>query len=98
MVCFDVANALYMVLFDAFATGTPQAYKTFRPSFLAGYLAAPGSSLQEGTLDLFIDLRVQALRAWLNDPDSAPIGIRDASLCWRATLRAFVTGYSTMTS
>jgi len=68
-------------------------YETFRRSFLAGYLGASGSSLPEEALDRFIDLRVQALRAWLDDLDNAPIGIRTASPSWQATLRSFVAGY-----
>lgn len=90
---FDVSNALYMVLFDAFAQGTVETYRTFRRSFLAGYGGASGSSLPEESLDRFIDLRVQALRAWLDDLDSAPIGIRTASRSWQETLRSFVAGY-----
>jgi len=87
---FDIANALYMVLFDSFALGTEQIYETFRRSFLAGYVCASGSSVPEETLDRFIDLRIQALHAWLDDLDSAPIGIRTASRAWHATLRSFV--------
>ena len=45
---FDVANALYMVLFDAFIQGAVETYETFRRSFLAGYVGASGSSLPRG--------------------------------------------------
>ena len=90
---FDVANALYMVLFDAFIQGAVEVYETFRRSFLAGYVDASGSSLPEEYLDQFIDLRVNALRGWLDDLDNAPIGIRTASRSWHATLRSFVADY-----
>jgi Ser/Thr protein kinase RdoA (MazF antagonist) len=90
---FDVANALYLVLFDAFARGTMETYETFRPSFLAGYGGASGSSFPEESLDRFIDLRVHALGAWLDDLGHAPIGIRTASRSWQGTLRSFVAGY-----
>ena len=65
----------------------------FRPSFLAGYVSSSGVSLDEDTLDRFIDLRVEALRIWLDDLDGAPIGIRTASASWHDVLRSFVTRY-----
>ncbi|HEY2333065.1 MAG TPA: phosphotransferase, partial [Acidimicrobiales bacterium] len=42
---FDVANALFMVLFDDFARGNAAIYETFRRSFLAGYRDASGAVL-----------------------------------------------------
>ncbi len=94
---FDVANALYMVLFDAVTQGTAETYETFRRSFVAGYVGASGPSLPEDSLDRFIDLRVRALGSWLDDLDNAPIGIRNASHAWQATLRSFVAGYQPTT-
>jgi Ser/Thr protein kinase RdoA (MazF antagonist) len=90
---FDVGNALYMVLFDASVHGTAETYETFRRSFVAGYVSSPGPPLPEESLDHFIELRVQALGAWLDDLDNAPIGIRTASPAWQASLRSFVSGY-----
>lgn len=90
---FDVANALYMVLFDATTHGTVDAYKSFRRSFVDGYVGDSGPFLQPESLDRFIDLRVHALAAWLEDLDNAPIGIRTASSAWNAILRSFVSGY-----
>lgn len=90
---FDVANALYMVLFDASVQGAPETYETFRRSFVDGYASTPGPSLPDGALDRFIDRRVRALASWLDDLDTAPIGIRSASPAWHATLRSFVASY-----
>ncbi len=87
---FDVANALYMVLFDAVTHGSVETYETFRPSFVAGYADAGGPSVSHATLDGFVELRVRALGSWLDDLDRAPIGIRTASPTWQATLRSFV--------
>lgn len=87
---FDVANALYMVLFDAVNHGSIETYKRFRRSFVDGYVDAVGPVIQDTTLDRFIDLRVRALGSWLDDLDNAPIGIRTASRAWQATLRSFV--------
>lgn len=90
---FDVANALYLVLFDAVTHGTADTYATFRRSFVAGYIGASGKPLPEDSLDRFIDLRVRALGSWLDDLNNAPIGIRTASSAWQTTLRSFVVSY-----
>jgi len=90
---FDVANALYMVLFDAVTHGSIETYERFRRSFVDGYAGASGLLLPETTLDRFIDLRVRALGSWLDDLGNAPIGIRTASQAWQATLRSFVAGH-----
>lgn len=87
---FDVANALYMVLFDAVVHGSFETYEVFRRSFVAGYVGNSAHPLAEETLDRLIDLRVEALRTWLDDLDNAPIGIRTASHDWHNTLRSFV--------
>lgn len=91
---FDIANALYMVLFDSATNGPAETYGTFRQSFLDGYTSS-GLSLSEASLERFIDLRVRALSSWLSDLESAPIGIRTAAPAWRATLRTFVENYET---
>ena len=94
---FDVANALYRVLFDSVTTVTTGAtgtYERFRANFVDGYVGASGAPLPDEVLDAFIGLRVRALGAWLDDLDGAPIGIRDASPAWHATLRTFVAGQS----
>lgn len=90
---FDVANALYMVLFDAFVAGAPAVYEAFRPSFVSGYFDGSDQSLPEGAVERCIDIRVDAVRTWLDDMSHAPIGIRTAPPTWHATLRSFVEGY-----
>lgn len=87
---FDVANALYMVLFDSVTHGSVETYECFRPSFVEGYVDASGSAIPEATLDCLIDRRVRTLRAWLDDLDNAPVGIRTATQTWLAVLRSFV--------
>lgn len=82
-----------MVLFDTATHGTPETYETFRRFFVEGYTSAAGPRLSEDSLDYFIELRVRALGSWLDNLDSAPIGIRTASPAWRATLRSFVSSY-----
>jgi hypothetical protein len=40
-----------------------------------------------------IEVRVDALRSWLDDPSTAPIGIRTSSPEWRDVLRSFVAAH-----
>ena len=90
---FDVANALYMVLFDAFIQGAVEIYETFRRSFLAGYVELPGPRYPRSYLDRFIDLRVQRPSRLARRPrqraDRHPHRLR----AWHATLRAFVADH-----
>lgn len=57
---------------------------------MSGYANCSRDSVADADLDRFIDLRVEALRRWLGDLESAPIGIRTASSEWLTTLRSFV--------
>jgi Ser/Thr protein kinase RdoA (MazF antagonist) len=92
---FDVANALYMVLFDAVVHAAPETYTTFRESFVSGYFDTACHPFNADVLDDLIDWRVATLAAWLADLDHAPTGIRTASSGWHATLRKFVDDYTT---
>jgi Ser/Thr protein kinase RdoA (MazF antagonist) len=93
---FDVANALYMVLFDAVTSGVPAAYSAFRERFVVGYRSAVVRQPTDEALDRFIARRVEALRGWLDDLQQAPIGIRTATPEWHAVLRSFVETYPTV--
>lgn len=91
---FDVANSLYMVLFDHITTTGEESFRQFETEFLAGYFAASCSApFSADTLPGFIDLRVRALQVWIDDRASAPTGIRDASPEWHRTLEQFTRSY-----
>lgn len=91
---FDVANSLYMVLFDHMTTVNAAIYPQFEAEFLDGYNSESSRApLSADTLSFFIDLRVGALEAWLDDPGSAPAGVRTASPEWHRTLRRFTESY-----
>ena len=90
---FDVANALYMVMFDATVGVDIDRYRSFKTPFLTGYEAESKQRVDRGLIDQFVDLRVRALDHWLDDLSGAPIGIRAASPAWHATLRQFVRDY-----
>jgi Ser/Thr protein kinase RdoA (MazF antagonist) len=90
---FDVANALYMVLFDFGFGHEHSLYRQFEHAFLRGYVAEGGMPVDRRQVDRFVDLRVQALEQWLDDLPTAPVGIRLASPQWHDTLRSFVSHY-----
>lgn len=89
-VTYDVANTLYMVLFDAEVNGRHEQYAAFRSAFLEGYSDGTRAGMEPSAVDSMIDIRIRALGCWLDDLANAPIGIRTSSPEWRETLRAFV--------
>ncbi len=91
---FDVANSIYMVLFDAEVHDHAERYTAFRPSFLRGYETVSGTQLGDAVIDEWIHLRIRALGSWLDDVSSAPIGIQTSSPQWRKTLRSFVRSHT----
>lgn len=91
---YDLANSLYMVLFDAEVSGRSDRYEAFRPAFLEGYADAIGTAPDIGVVDSLIGTRIETLGHWLDDLDNAPIGIRTSSPEWRETLAAFVASHS----
>lgn len=90
---YDIANSLYMVLFDADVTKRPELYDAFRPAFLAGYEDGSNCRVADATIDEMIALRIDALGRWLDDLSTAPIGIRTSSPEWLETLTTFVTSH-----
>lgn len=88
---FDVANSLYMVMFDTWSNGRPQTqYADFRAAFTSGYSAAAGRVVAASNIDPLITIRVIALKKWISDPVKAPIGIRNSPPEWIETLHRFV--------
>jgi len=86
---YDLANSLYMVMFDSEVNDSPSRYETFRPSFLDGYGAV--ATVDVAAVDEMITIRIAALGRWLEDLPNAPIGIQTSSPEWLETLRSFVT-------
>ncbi|CAN5509648.1 hypothetical protein BH24ACT4_BH24ACT4_06440 [soil metagenome] len=87
---FDVANAVYMVRFDDETSGDGRRHQAFEASFLRGYAEESGDAVDRSEVSRLMDLRVEALAAWLDDLSAAPVGIRTASPAWRQVLRGFV--------
>lgn len=90
---FDVANAVYMVRFDDLTSGGGLRHQAFEAAFLDGYAEESGDAVDRAEVSRFVDLRVEALAAWLDDLGAAPIGIRTASPSWQQVLRRFVNSY-----
>lgn len=87
---FEIANTLYMVLFDAVVNGRADTFRRFAGPFTSAYRDAAGADLDDGVVTHFIERRISALERWLDDLPSAPVGIRNATPAWRDVLRAFV--------
>ena len=92
---FEVGNTLYMVLFDAAMSSKMPEYERFRNWFVAEYRSTSGHQLPDHHLDTAIARRVDALRRWVERPETAPIGIRTATPAWLESLRAFVRSQDT---
>lgn len=90
---FEIADALYMVMFPATIEAELERFRTFQDAFLSGYESEDGRPVDRRTVDHYVDLRVRALERWLDDLSTAPIGIRSATPHWHETLRSFVRGY-----
>lgn len=91
---YDLANSLYMVLFDAHVSDRNERYEVFRSAFLRDYAEAAAMSIDIDRVDSLITQRITVLGQWLDDLTAAPVGIRTASADWHDTLRAFVTAHS----
>jgi Ser/Thr protein kinase RdoA (MazF antagonist) len=87
---FDVANAWYMARFDAFMGRSPIDPVEFGRRFADGYSDGSGETFDLDEAERFVELRLAALGRWIEDPDTAPTGIRRATPAWRAVLAGFV--------
>jgi Ser/Thr protein kinase RdoA (MazF antagonist) len=87
---FDVANTLYMELFDAVTHNRIGHYTEFRGWFVEAYTSESGIDIGSDTLDEMIALRRDALGYWIEHLDQAPIGIRTSTPEWLEQLRRFV--------
>jgi len=90
---FDIANAVYMVLFTSMTTEEACGPDGFAAAFLAGYETSPAPPPPRDMINGYVDLRVRALESWLDDLTTAPIGIRSATPSWHQTLRSFISRY-----
>jgi len=91
---FDIANSLYMVMFDSWVNDRSHAqYQEFRAAFVGGYATFTGQAPDDGTIDSMIEVRVTALQRWAANPSEAPIGIRNSPSEWIDALNRFVQAW-----
>lgn len=91
---FDVANSLYMVLFDCWVEDRLEDYQRFKRAFVGAYETSAHRSVDQATVESLMNVRVMALKRWLTDPSGAPIGIRNSPPEWISTLNRFVKDWS----
>ncbi len=89
---YEIANSIYMTLFDKRHDLAELIDSEFVGGFLAGYT-------REKPLDLVrvreaIDERVSMLQLWLKDLASAPLVIANSPESWRKQLEEFVASYA----
>jgi Ser/Thr protein kinase RdoA (MazF antagonist) len=90
---FDVANALYMVMFDSWINDQLPQYREFKAAFVGGYEGSTHRSIDPAAVESLMDLRVTALRRWISNPSEAPVGIRSSRPEWTDTLNRFVEAW-----
>lgn len=88
---FELGNTLFMALFDTSPSlnQPSEAYRQFRHWFLGAYRASAEHAVSDMLVDIALQARSDALRHWLGNLDTAPIGIRNSSEAWQRHLRAF---------
>lgn len=88
---FELANSLYMALFDARSSVKQFDDSAFIKRFLEGYTQSRSLNLEK--VRSYVDLRVWKLAAWLQEPSIAPIAIASSSDGWKQELSEFVQAY-----
>lgn len=91
---FELGNSLYLELFDAWHTDDLDRFRPFRDRFLAAYRSAASQPVDEGEVERSVQRRLAALARWLQEPATAPVGIRTSSGEWRDHLRTFVDRFA----
>jgi Ser/Thr protein kinase RdoA (MazF antagonist) len=90
---YELANSLYMMLFDSRHAVADLIAARPAQGFLQGYTKHITVVLDE--VRPAIDQRVRLLAGWLTDPSAAPFSISTSSDDWRKELTKFVNAYTT---
>ena len=88
---FELANSIYMALFDARSNVRQFDASEFIQRFLEAYTQSRVVNLEK--VRAYVDLRVWKLTAWLLEPKIAPIAIASSSDSWKRELKEFVRAY-----
>ena len=85
---YDIANSLYMVLFDFRDRTDLSEFLSFRDLFLEK--AAGSSAYDISSIHNFIHYRVLLLEGWLDTPDIGPQFVGELTAEWKLELRNFI--------
>jgi Ser/Thr protein kinase RdoA (MazF antagonist) len=88
---FDVANCLYMALFDHRNSVQELLETELAPGLMAGY--ARHATLSLSDVRESVSHRVSMLTGWLEGSDETPLSVSNSSSEWKGTLNAFVEAY-----
>lgn len=88
---YELANTIYMVLFDARNDPGGLLESGFIKGFLAGYTRDRRIDFE--TVRSEVDRRVSKLEGWLNDLASAPLSISASPESWKNELEDFIHAY-----
>ena len=93
---YDIANALYMELFDQRKEQAYVKFSDFFKPFLQSYFSAwPEAKVILDDIPMFVTYRVLMLESWLNGNSAAPAFIKSATTPWKKELLQFVDLYKT---
>ena len=88
---YELANAIYMKLFNAREEPKTLVNSHFISGFLAGYTRDREVDLKAVRSE--VDGRVARLKGWIDELASAPISISTSSKAWKRESRNFVDAY-----
>ena len=93
---YEIANALYMELFDQRKKQLLDKFSDFFKQFLQSYfLAWPEAKVILEDIPMYITYRVLMLESWLNGNPAAPAFIKSATSSWKKELIQFIDLYKT---
>lgn len=93
---YDIANALYMELFDQRKEQAFDKFSDFFKAFLQSYFSAwPEAKVILDDIPMFMTYRVLMLDSWLNGNSAAPAFIKSAPDPWKKELLQFIDLYKT---
>ena len=88
---YELANSIYMVLFDTRHNPAGLLDSGIIDGFLTGY--TQDRRVNFAVVRSEVDRRVSMLKGWLNDPASAPLSISASPEGWKRELENFVQAY-----
>lgn len=88
---YELANSIYMIMFDYRHNPIQFRDSGFISGFLGGYTDSREIDLQG--IRTCMDERVSMLQQWLTEPSSAPLSIASSSESWKQELTNFVMSY-----